>query len=1157
MATQDLSRHLLQPAKHYASARMQQGRALLDSDFNEAEMLDDEGQRVLMVDVVGQHGSSTAGFKIGAVNTTGSYDFEILQGSYFLGGMRHVIEDIAGSKQKFRKQRDWLQSSGTDLSTLPALPASPRHDLVYLVGWEQTVSAAEDLELVEHALGGRDTSVRTRWMQRVYVLPGTGADCATVFNSLIATLYGPAHTLDPASNELKSAARLKVGFTAPLPSDDLCNSTGGSGYAGSENQAIRVQTIKSDRFLWAYDNASPLHRVLVTRDGTTLTIDFLNPPQEQSLFPLKGQIVELLPWGAELPNGEHIADHPVAPDIGGGLYCRVATTYNHVTKSLTATIAATETATVDALLAWLASYATPALPEEQQLLFLRVWNPDGNESGECGTTFAGDPVPLPGTGLNLTFSGTMLIGDYWILAARPRTPTVLVPWDLTTPVPPHGPRRFFCPLGMLHWTFPLGVRTVTVGSCRRPFRPLTRLRGCCNVTVGDGAISFGDYATIQDAIEALPRGEPGKICILPGEYTERFTLQDRSDIVIEGCGPRTVLRTPPGNTSSDALITLVKSAGITLRDFKLDATGHFGIRMKSGGPAETTWCSRITLERLDVTTRRDPALPVPTTADLAITATRAAFPLSTVDGDGCFDIKLMECSLTEIGDLSAAPNVRFYRTRGLTVRNCKILSPPGDGSVSNAWGGLYLAGDSSDILVERCLIEGGLGHGITLGSAHIVGGTDNQPPSGGGGGGGGGGIGPGDCPTVILSNPVLPAGDTDAPPPVWVPDDGPRDVRIRRNRIRGMGSSGISVFAFWPESAVDEQVLTDNLVIADNTIENNCTHPPEDPLPDDIRAVAAFGGIVLADASGLRIHDNLIRGNGPDHLHPVCGIYVGRGENITIENNQITDNGRRAPGNGHDGHRAGIALQYVGRHDGQEDLSQPAARIRGNIVHQPAGRALQLYGLGPFFIEANVFVSEGLDKPAGGPPVMSAHCIEVLNIGISPELIAHGFVPADLEIFPSPPFGAVDYSLSPALFDGRIHFTDNTVRFNPAPDTITDIKCINRFRSHGDVAILNNQFLVKLQPNEGFILADTMVTAWSTRTSHNRWEDPAYAYERGGPFATDTSAYTLAFRNITTLNQATRCIHAKASGDPESDGVIALNQVLNAAGCGPFVPGFA
>jgi hypothetical protein len=1092
MTTQDLSRHLFQPEKHYASARMQQGRPILDSDFNEAEILDDEGQRVVMVDVVGPHGSSTPGFTIGEVSTD-IYDFEILAGSYFLGGMRHEIADVDGDPQRFREQTDWLQAPRPGVA--PTLPMAPRHDLVYLVGWEQTVSAVEDLELVEHALGGRDTTVRVRHMHRVLVREATAEDCSAAFDGLVAALRNSeAHTFDPRSNELRSGARLTVGLATIESSDDLCSEPGVTGYVGGENQAIRVQMIATNRFLWAYDNASPLFRVTASRVGGTATIVFVTPPQEQALFALKEQIVELLPWGAVLPNGEHVADHPISDSVGGGLYARVLTSYNPVTKTLTATV--TNTTLFDAMLTWFDDHDVDG---DQRIFFLRVWNGDDMPMMGHGYSTAGT-VALPGTGLEVTITSPAIVGDYWILAARPATPEQVIPWDLMDGAAPHGPRRFYCPLGMLHWSLDGDDLQVTADSCRRPFRPLTRLRGCCSVTVGDGVTSFGDYTSIQAAIDALPRDVPGKVCILPGIYEEQIAINNRlHGLVIEGCGPRTCIRTPPGNATSTGLISMVWSVDVTLRDFKLEATGQFGITMRGELLAPITWCQRISLDKLDVTTRRDPLLPAPALDELAVPAGSAAFPLSCVVGLGTLRTKILDSTFTEVGDLSAAANVLFALCKRVTLRGCKIVSPPGDGTISKAWGGLHIAGGCSDILIERNLIDGGLGHGITLGSAHLEGSTvDPAEP-----------YDPGshftiapfdDCPSV--SSAAFETTLTGA-------DDAQRSFPTTAPTTSGSAATGSARWAArvspssasGPRSAsrtLVEQIQTHDLDIDDNIIEGNCTHPPESSLPPALREVDAFGGVVLANADGLRIHDNLIRSNGADHRHPVCGVYVLHGENITVENNQIQDNGRRVEGTALAGHRAGIALQLVGRplftfrdHDTRLDLSQPAARVRGNTVLQPAGRALQIHGTGPIFVEGNVLVSEGLAGLNSDQMLYAAHCVEIQNLGQSSDLIQEGIIPAAIAIFPSPPLVLDDLDInSDELLDGRILFTDNVVRFNPVPGAADDIFCINRVQSYGDVAVLNNQFFARLPAAEGYILQDTVVTAWSTRTSHNRWEDP-------------------------------------------------------------------
>lgn len=1159
MATQDLSRHLFQPAKYYSSARMQQGRVVLDSDVNEAEMLADEGKRLALVDVVGPHGSSTAGFTIGNFQDD-VYDFEIAAGSYFLGGLRLQIELAAGgAPQRFRSQTDWLQSSRADI-TFPEIPETDRSDFVYLVGWEQTVSAVEDLELVEHALGGRDTTVRQRRMQRVRVVDDAATDCATAFDDLVDDLQTGGHIFDPVNHELKSAARLAVTLAAVEASDDECASPVANGYSGGENQAIRIQMIATDRFLWAYDNASPLYRVTAARTDTTVTITFLTPPQEQGLFPLKGQVVEILPWGAVLPNGEHTADHPIASDIGGGVYARATATYDPVSKTLTATLV--NTTLFDQMLAW---FATADVDEADQFFFLRVWGPDGAPMGTFGYP-SGTPQVLPGTGLSVNVTGAGIVGDHWILAARTLTPTQLVPWDLLlTPVPPHGPRRFYCPLGMLSWVTPPfpGEFHLEIDSCRRPFRPLTRLRGCCSVTVGDGVASFGDYTSIQDAIDALPTDEPGKVCVLPGTYEQRVDIKDRKNIVIEGCGPRTLLRTPPGNATSDAIIAMVHCVDLTIRNLTIDATGQFGITARSGSNDTSLYCLRITLEKLAVTTRRDANLPAPDDDELAIPLGSAAFPLCTVATLGAFDVRILDCTFTEIGDRSAAANVLLAYTAGATVRNCKILSPPADGAtVSQAWAGLQIAGFCGDITVERCLIEGGLGHGITLGSAQAQGSTPHPdaPPDPGNSATFNS---HGNCPSVSPGFPEPPdpespgAGDAAAATVVLVPDLGPSNVRIRRNRIRGMGASGISVLGFWPEPPDKDslvQISTNDLVIADNIIEDNCGLPPEDEVPAAVREVAARGGIVLAAASGARIHDNIIRRNGSNHHNAVCGIYVLHGEDITVENNQINDNGHRVPGTAFAGHRAGIALQAVGRPlrgTPATDLSQPAVRVRGNTVLQPAGRALQIYGVGPIYVEGNVLVSQGLDGITGDERKKSAHCIDIRNVGLSPELITAEAIPEAIVMETLPPLVLPDPPIAPYLVDGRILFTNNMVRFSPVAGAGNDIRCVTLLQSYGDVAVLGNQFFATLAAGEGPIFHDTIVLAWSTRTTGNRWEDPLAAREDLPP-VTVVSAATVAYMNTTTLNQASRCIHVYITtpGEPESN-PISNNQHYSNANCEP------
>lgn len=200
------------------------------------------------------------------------------------------------------------------------------------------------------------------------------------------------------------------------------------------------------------------------------------------------------------------------------------------------------------------------------------------------------------------------------------------------------------------------------------------------------------------------------------------------------------------------------------------------------------------------------------------------------------------------------------------------------------------------------------------------------------------------------------------------------------------------------------------------------------------------------------------------------------------------------------------------------------------------------------FVEGNYLVSTGQDGLDTRQLDLAAHCIEILNVGQSPELQESSIVPGAIAIFPSPPLLDPSMIVSDQLVDGRILFTDNVVRFNPVSGTGDNIFCVNRFQSYGDVALLNNQFYTRLPPDEGPILFDTVVVAWSNRTSHNRWEGPSGP--AAGPHPTTASAATLACMNITTLNQASRCIHVDTTTDPDLPGdPIAINQIFNSDGC--------
>ena len=166
--TADISRHSLRPAQKFTGVVRQQGRLPLDSDETEDSDLGALMLRQMVTETICERGSPDDGFRISApVVANQALNFTIAPGAFYLGGSR-----LASDGDQYRDQPDWL--SVTIDNPGPAIPAAntQRIDLVWLSGWEQTVTATEDSELFERALGGPDTTARRPLWSRPRRRPG-------------------------------------------------------------------------------------------------------------------------------------------------------------------------------------------------------------------------------------------------------------------------------------------------------------------------------------------------------------------------------------------------------------------------------------------------------------------------------------------------------------------------------------------------------------------------------------------------------------------------------------------------------------------------------------------------------------------------------------------------------------------------------------------------------------------------------------------------------------------------------------------------------------------------------------------------------------------------------------------------------------------------
>jgi hypothetical protein len=388
----DFSRSTFKREKHYSSVRMQQGRVQLDADWNEQADIQAHLQRTWAEDVVGFHGvpQHTAGFEI----RVDGGDLLISSGRIYVNGTLCENErDVLITEQP--------DLPGFELSTDPGLY------LAYLDVWQHHVTALEDPDIREVALGGADTTTRTKtvWQVKLEHI-GNGDDA--VDSSILSLDWLP----EGASNSGQLRARVRPDGT----DDGLPTELAQAGYRGLENRLYRVEIHEgSDRkkgptFKWSRDNGS-LVAHLQKIDGNTLTIS--DPGRNILSCFAPGQWVELSNEGRIL-RGEL------------GVLVQLA-----AVESTELTIKA-----------W-PDGGSPVLGEQPTV---RRWD----SVGAIPVTF-GDYLDLE-EGVQVKFAkGEYRTGDYWMVPARTATGDVEWSRDDSGPMPqpPHGIQHRYCQLALL------------------------------------------------------------------------------------------------------------------------------------------------------------------------------------------------------------------------------------------------------------------------------------------------------------------------------------------------------------------------------------------------------------------------------------------------------------------------------------------------------------------------------------------------------------------------------------------------------------------------------------------------------------------------------------------------------------------------------------
>lgn len=358
-----------------------------------------------------------------------------------------------------------------ELTVQPNPAAAPRLALeddtaylAYLDVFQRTITALEAPEIREVALGGPDTTTRSRtvWQLRLLKLDGApaGLDCSSNLSQWTVALAAPTGMM---------AARAE-----PEDGDaDLCTPTPAGGFTGLENQLYRVQVHDLDaqggpRIVWSRHNGSVVTGWTSTT-GNDLAVTGVGPDGELGFS--GEEWVELLDDGNELKG-----------------------TPGTLVKLLKAegTTMTVNPGTADG------SFDRDDFGAGAKV---RRWDSDG-----AVAVTLGDWIALE-RGVQVRFSpGSYRPGDFWLVPARTATADVDWPRDPRQPQPRPQPRP---PHGVTHAWASLALVKVAGGNvtaldCRDRFPSLTALQAS-DVGFDDTVCAMPGVDTVQEALDQLCR----------------------------------------------------------------------------------------------------------------------------------------------------------------------------------------------------------------------------------------------------------------------------------------------------------------------------------------------------------------------------------------------------------------------------------------------------------------------------------------------------------------------------------------------------------------------------------------------------------------------------------------------------------------------------
>lgn len=478
----DITRDTFRPFRHFSRVLMQQGRVQLDADWNEQVDILLHYLRTFIGDVIGPYGGPGDSFLVGkppvAAKTTkskraaaksakaadtlqpGQYQLLIQQGHYYVDGILCENDD-QDNDYTFSIPSALIPSPATGTGNKPVIA----NYFIYLDVWEREVTYLEDAHIREVALGGPDTTTRSKvvWQISAVDPANTGPDAPDPTDTNKYPSTGGVFPLQQFTGDWEKQLQtwkdvngdhghLKAQTVEPPETgQEPCSIPATSQYRGVENQLYRVEIHRGNNpndtnapaptFTWSRENGTvvfPIKSAIASGTNlTSLALTLGNFGRDDSRF------------------GLHVDSWVEIIDISHGIEQKPGPLMK---------VASIDPATRHVTLTSQNGIMLPDDSDPERVLLLRRWDyKQGDTSQPTTPTFADDDalqiIPnqalILEDGIEITFvedANTTMVyrtGDYWLIVARTAHGTIE---NNGVTLPPHGIKHHYAPLAYVTLT---------------------------------------------------------------------------------------------------------------------------------------------------------------------------------------------------------------------------------------------------------------------------------------------------------------------------------------------------------------------------------------------------------------------------------------------------------------------------------------------------------------------------------------------------------------------------------------------------------------------------------------------------------------------------------------------------------------------------------